>query len=213
MWLSEHQTVMPLEWRAYPEWHKGRTDFYVWYIEITSPSLIAYCQTLRQEFSAYLHPHYQRQFHITLFVNGFLNHRIMYDDDILQQQLQQQIDVLQALQLPCFDLTILQINSFASSLFVTVESHPILTNIRNILNCHHVEIAPSDYQPHITLGFYHQAYQGREILQKIQQTPWQRQTFHVEHLTLGYYHAQTLQGKLYPVQQIKLGNVSRETYA
>lgn len=54
------------------------------------------------------------------------------------------------------------------------------------------------------MGLYKTDYSSDLILRKISELPVQyKQTefdFKVEHLTFGYYQAQTLQGKLYPYQ-------------
>ncbi len=60
------------------------------------------------------------------------------------------------------------------------------------------------------MGLYKTDYSSDLILRKISELPVQyKQTefdFKVEHLTFGYYQAQTLQGKLYPYQLLFLGD-------
>jgi len=87
--------VVPTLAQDYPEWHKGRTDYSLWYLEIQSPELLLYLDHLRQHFSDLLFTPNTRQFHITLFICGFLTtHQQVWDDDFSQQRLQRQIELL-----------------------------------------------------------------------------------------------------------------------
>ncbi len=60
------------------------------------------------------------------------------------------------------------------------------------------------------MGLYNTDYSSDLILQKISELPVQYKQaefdLKVEHLTFGYYQAQTLQGKLYPYQYLFLGD-------
>ncbi|EPF88009.1 hypothetical protein GCM10025882_29130 [Acinetobacter gyllenbergii] len=118
--------------RDYPEWHKGRSDYGLWYIEIDQPELIQYLDEIQAQFSDLLLPAQQRQYHITLFVCGFLQPTVkQYDDDFQIQQLQQQIKLIEALQLKPFELEITQIDSFSSALFLQIQDRQgVLAQIR-----------------------------------------------------------------------------------
>ena len=121
MLLQASTQLIATELRDYPEWHHGRSDYGLWYIEIDQPELIQYLDQLRTPFSNLLIPSNQRQYHITLFVCGFLiadSHK--YDDDFQIAQLNRQIDLLKQLQLKPFELEITQIDSFSSALFLQV---------------------------------------------------------------------------------------------
>ena len=193
--------------RGYPEWHKGRSDYGLWYIEIDQPELIQYLDEIQAQFSNLLLPAQQRQYHITLFVCGFLQPAVkQYDDDFQIQQLQQQIKLIEALQLKPFELEITQIDSFSSALFLQIQDQQgVLAQIRQQFAHVSGEIAALEYCPHITLGLYGAAWPSDRVLQRIQQLSLKTMKIQVKKLTFGYYKAQILQGLLYPYQQIELG--------
>ncbi|ENX56934.1 MULTISPECIES: 2'-5' RNA ligase family protein [Acinetobacter] len=207
MLLQAETQLIATEMRDYPEWHKGRSDYGLWYIEIDQPELIQYLDEIQAQFSNLLLPEQQRQYHITLFVCGFLQSAVkQYDDDFQIQQLQQQIKLIEVLQLKTFELEITQIDSFSSALFLHIKDQQgVLAEIRQQFSHVSEEIAALEYCPHITLGLYGEAWSSAMVLQRIQQLPPKTIKIQVKKLTFGYYKAQILQGLLYPYQQIELG--------
>jgi len=69
--MTASATVLPFTTADYPEWHKGRQRYGVWYIPIDDAVVADYCCQLRGELHELLADDYRRQWHITLFVNGF----------------------------------------------------------------------------------------------------------------------------------------------
>lgn len=207
MLLQADTQLIATEIRDYPEWHKSRSDYGLWYIEIDQPELIHYLDEIQAQFSDLLLPAQQRQYHITLFVCGFLQPAIkQYDDDFQIQQLQQQTKLLEALQLTSFELEITQIDSFSSALFLQIiDREDVLAQIRQQFAQVSGEIAALEYCPHITLGLYREAWPSDMVLQRIQQLSIKTLKIQVKKLNFGYYKAQILQGLLYPYQQIELG--------
>nr|WP_277604091.1 MULTISPECIES: 2'-5' RNA ligase family protein [unclassified Acinetobacter] len=199
--------MIATEVRDYPEWHFGRSNYALWYIDVDQPELIEYLDEIRAQFADLLVPNPQRQFHITIFVCGFLtSSEKQYDDDFQIQQLQQQIKLVEALQLKPFELEITQIDSFSSALFLQIKDQQgVLTQIRQQFARVSEEIAALEYCPHITLGLYGEAWPSAMVLQRIQQQSLKTMKIQVKKLTFGYYKAQILQGLLYPYRQIKLG--------
>ncbi len=87
MLLQTSTQLVKTEIRDYPEWHHGRTDYALWYIEIDQPELVEYLDAIKIHFSDFLIRSNQRQYHITLFVCGFLNtHLSPYNDDFSHEQ-------------------------------------------------------------------------------------------------------------------------------
>ncbi|USA45009.1 2'-5' RNA ligase family protein [Acinetobacter sp. C26M] len=207
MLLQAETQLIATEMRDYPEWHLGRSDYGLWYIEIDQPELIHYLDEIQAQFSGLLLPAHQRQYHITLFVCGFLQPAVkQYDDDFQIQQLQQQIKLIEALQLIPFELEITQIDSFNSALFLHIQDQQgVLAQIRQQFAHVSEEIAALEYCPHITLGLYREAWPSDRVLQRIQQLSIKTMKIQVKKLTFGYYKAQILQGLLYPYRQIELG--------
>ena len=207
MLLQASSQLIATDIRDYPEWHRGRSDYGVWYIEICQPELIHYLNKIRAQFSDLLIESNQRQYHITLFVCGFLtSHHPNFDDDFEIKTLSDQIKLIQQLQLEPFELEITQIDSFSSALFLHIyDQKNILSKIRKQLAQSLTEIAAVDYCPHITLGLYRENWPSDLVLQRIQKLPLKKMKIQVNQLTFGYYKAQILQGLLYPYHQIQLG--------
>ena len=217
MFLRPQSLTVPTLAHDYPEWHKGRENYALWYIEIEHPELVEYLNKLRAIFEPDLFQPNIRQFHITLFVCGFLKkeadtilshqkNTVIYNDDFSIEQFQQQYMQLKALNLKPIQLKIGKINSFDSALFVEVlDTENSLSNIRHLLSQQTFEPAALHYCPHITLGLYRCEFQSEYLYEKISQIPQQSFNIEIEHLTFGSYQAKVLQGVLYPNQHIQLG--------
>ncbi|WP_406741456.1 2'-5' RNA ligase family protein [Acinetobacter shaoyimingii] len=207
MFLKPGMPVVASFDHDYPEWHKGRSDFSLWYLDILDPALSAYLQYLRDYFSDLLYTPNTRQFHITLFICGFLTQHIkQHDDDFTQIQFQQHLQDLAQARLPKFQLSTVNINSFESALFVEIEDqHNVLTLIRELLSKSTDEIAPLDYCPHITLGLYKNTVSSDEVFQRISTLKQQQFHLQIDHITFGSYQAQVLQGPLLSRHQFNLG--------
>jgi hypothetical protein len=74
--------MVPTSIRDYPEWHLGRQNYALWYLEINDQKIVDYLDALRAHFSEFLLEPNSRQYHITLFICGFLTHETrIYSDD------------------------------------------------------------------------------------------------------------------------------------
>lgn len=201
-------SVVPTIAQDYPEWHKGRSQFCLWYLEIHSPELLNYLEQLRSVFADFLFKPNKRQFHITLFVCGFLNPRHIYNDDFPLEKFNAQLQQLQLSNIESFQLKTGKINSFESALFIEIEdpSHGLAGIRQQLYQCAD-EIAPLSYCPHITLGLYGKNFNSDDIFQRIQSIQQRSFEFKVEHFTFGTYVAQQLQGPLSVYQQFNLGSL------
>lgn len=204
--------MVPTSIRDYLEWHLGRQNYALWYLEINDQKLVDYLDGLRRHFSDFLLEPNTRQYHVTLFICGFLTDESkVYKDDFSFSEFEQQREILRKKNFASFELKIGSVDSFSSALFVEIQdAGNILSLIRQKLGKVSNEIAALDYCPHITLGLYRENYNSDLILQKISELPVQYKhaefEHKIEHLTFGYYQAQTLQGKLYPYQHLFLGD-------
>jgi len=204
--------MVPTSIRDYPEWHLGRQNYALWYLEINDQKLVDYLDGLRRHFSDFLLEPNTRQYHVTLFICGFLTDESKaYKDDFSFSEFEQQREILRKKNFASFELKIGSVDSFSSALFVEIQdAGNILSLMRQKLGTVSNEIAALDYCPHITLGLYRENYNSDLILQKISELPVQYKhaefELKIEHLTFGYYQAQTLQGKLYPYQHLFLGD-------
>lgn len=160
----------------YPDWHKGREHYYCWAITIDSADIFKRWQTAQQHCAYYLCPDYHRQLHITVAVCGFWQPRNMtsaHNDDFTQQQLDQQLDALQAVMAAPADhgappapwtLEVGGVNSFSSAPFLEVrDDHGILTALRKLLLPNGNDFRSDVYCPHITLGLYRDRFEAAAI--------------------------------------------------
>ncbi|MDM1487654.1 2'-5' RNA ligase family protein [Acinetobacter towneri] len=206
VFIQANQFVIPTQQHDYPEWHRGREHYALWYLSIEHPALVQYLEQLKQQFSDLLLTPNTRQFHITLYICGFSAEKKHWDDDFVEHQFQRQLQALQHLQLQPFQLQIGGINSFNSALFVDVQDHAQqLCRIRQALSTAGAEIAALQYHPHITLGLYQAEHSTNHILERIQNTAVQHFDLNIRHLNFGYYQAKTLQGPLFSSYQFPLG--------
>nr|WP_218945027.1 2'-5' RNA ligase family protein [Acinetobacter sp. YH12238] len=205
VFIQANQYVTPTQQHDYPEWHRGRERYALWYLTVQHPAFECYLQQLKQQFSDVLFRPNTRQFHITLYICGFYAASKHWEDDFLESQFQQQVQALQQLQLKPFQLKVGGINSFNSALFVEVQDQSQqLARIRQALGAGGAEIAALQYHPHITLGLYQTACSTNLILQRIQNLPVQYFDLDIHHLNFGYYQAHTLQGQLFSTHQFPL---------
>lgn len=206
MFIQANQYVIPTQQHDYPEWHRGRARYVLWYLAVQHPALECYLQQLKQQFSDVLFRPNTRQFHITLYICGFYAAKKHWEDDFPESQFQQQVQALQQLQLEPFQLKVGGINCFDSALFVEVQDQSQqLARIRQALSVGGAEIAALQYHPHITLGLYQAEHSTNHILERIQNTAVQHFDLNIRHLNFGYYQAKTLQGPLFSSYQFPLG--------
>lgn len=207
MFLKPSQSVIPTLTHDYAEWHQGRHDYSLWYLEILDSKLLNYLDQLRLQCADFLYMPNDRQFHITLFISGFLTHKQkQFDDDFSQVELEQNIQQLKQNFNSSFKLKTSKMNSFESALFVEVDdSYGILNRIRDVFYQSSNEVAALDYCPHITLGLYKDAINSDVIFDRINTIAQQTFEFEIDHLTFGTYQAQILQGPLTAYHQHHLG--------
>lgn len=188
----------------YGDWHKGRRYFGLWYIDVSDLAVADVCQATQKKLSAFLWSDYRRAFHITLFVNGFWVKKAQYADDFAYDTLTKQVNALRALRLSPFVLSIVGVDSFMASPYLAIAPSQNLTVIRQVLAGVHNEIAPSDYTPHITLGFYRANYAYTLIEKKLAQITVVPCEFLVNRLCFGVYRADESQGELITIKKVAL---------
>lgn len=208
VFLQSGMLVTPTLDLDYSAWHRGGESFALWYIEVRNTELINYLAQLQQHFADLLYQPNTRQFHITLFICGFLTAEMpVYRDDFHVEQMQQQIQKLSLKRPDKIYLKTGQISSFESALFVEViDEQGILLALRDLFATCSSEITPLEYCPHLTLGLYRDEFASDVVLKKINEYEQKSFELEVDQLTFGTYCAQSLQAKLYPLQQFVLEN-------
>ncbi|EPO8810844.1 2'-5' RNA ligase family protein, partial [Acinetobacter baumannii] len=99
--------MVPTPIRDYPEWHLGRQNYALWYLEINDQKLVHYLDQLRAHFSEFLVEPNHRQYHVTLFICGFLTHENkVHGDDFSFTEFEQHKKVLKQENFAPFQLKI-----------------------------------------------------------------------------------------------------------
>ncbi|MCU1719622.1 2'-5' RNA ligase family protein [Pseudomonas sp. 5P_3.1_Bac2] len=195
------------ELRDYPEWHKGRSRYGVWVLQVDNQAVLARIQEARQLLGDWLHPPGARQAHITLFVCGFSAAQAEHDDDFTDEQLAAQLNALQALSPPRFSLQIGPARSFSSAAYLEVlDAHQQLAPLRQALAGSCQEIRQSNYVPHLTLGLYRQRIRRELIEQRLAQLPSQPLELPVNQLHYATYDAREQHGGLHYQHSWTLAN-------
>ncbi len=199
------QHTQAAEKREYPEWHKNRPRYYVWAIEIDHASVTERLQKYRALFQdLLLHP-YQRQAHVTVAISGFLNKRVIHDDDITQAIVIKQQEALHALKSAPFILSIGGINSFSSAPFLEVID-PVnsLAAIRSILTGGRQDFRNTPYVPHVTLGIYNANHATAPIAEMIGNMEEEPIEMTVNHIGFFSYDAKDMGSCLRKEHSVRL---------
>ena len=147
--------TLATELRDFPEWHRGIRHYAVWALPVEAPAWLARIAHLQQQLAPLLHPGYVRQPHITLFACGLVDKH-----HFRSEQARQQADALRALNLSTLQLNATGLSTFTTAPWLGVRAvDNRLSLIRRTLAAITAEDSPvRHYRPHITLGFYPQAY-------------------------------------------------------
>lgn len=219
--LADHTSFLalgrttPLHTGDYPAWHRGRSTYAVWTIDLVEPDILAYLQRTREHFADLLvHPS-RRQPHVTVFVSGFLVEHAQWDDDYTLAQCCAHKQRLRQLALPAFEITLGAVQSFASALYVAVHDDAGgIAALRQALQEVMPELRWGPYVPHVTLGMYRQAMATHDVVQRITDyallRPVQQR---VTQVTLSTYVAQEHLGPLYALYTHALGHETTLTPA
>ena len=164
--VKESHTLC-LEEGVLEDWHKGRAAYALWILRIESDTTVSALRSLQKPLAKWIDP--VKEFHITLWVSGFLNSSLQYNDDVLVDDLNTAAEKVAVGPQP--SVKIGHINSFQTSVFVEVEDHKGHINaIREQLNTHK-EIRFGPFVPHITLGNYTDMHNTSLIQTQIERLP------------------------------------------
>lgn len=203
--LTAQQSTLATRQSDYPEWHLNRKRYALWYLTLEQAECITYCEQLTAHFSDLIIQPMQRQYHITVFVCGFLQDHPVYNDDFSPAQLLKQRALLEQMSLKPIQLSTGRVRSFQSSLFVEIEDQQnILAQLRTQMTQYADEIRAQIYIPHLSLGIYNGVYDYAQIMQRINSIKQRSFVLNFRQLHFGYYQAQCLQGPLYAVDTLQL---------
>jgi 2'-5' RNA ligase len=156
--LSTPKTVPCLD-RNFVEWHNGIAYYGFWAVVINDLNWIDLWNTARAQVKQFVHPDYQRRPHITIIACGLLDQA-----HFSAEHLDRQWRVLSEATIPPFYLKVTSLNSFATAPCLMIEdSTGVLKQIRDRFTVISKEDVPVQYQPHITLGLYRDAFSTIEV--------------------------------------------------
>jgi 2'-5' RNA ligase len=196
--------TLATELRDFPEWHGGIRHYAVWALPVDCPLWLQRITDLQRQLAPLLHPGYARQPHITLFACGLVDQRHFHP-----QQARQQAQALLSLQLPALQLEATGLSTFTTAPWLgiaAVDNH--LSQIRQTLAQFSPEDSPAPaYRPHITLGFYQQAWPLKSIhsrLAALETNLPPLPPLNVNRLELCFYSTHDIQGRLTVQDSIEL---------
>ncbi|GAA0697172.1 hypothetical protein GCM10009104_26710 [Marinobacterium maritimum] len=196
--------TLATELRDFPEWHQGIHHYAVWALPVEEPLWLERIRYLQQYLAPLLHPGYARQPHITLFACGLVDNL-----HFSPEQARNQVDALSALNLSTLQLNATGLSTFTTSPWLGVQSvDNRLSLIRRTLASIITEDTPaSHYRPHVTLGFYQQAWRLSDIhsrlatlVSRLPPLP----PLPINRLDLCYYATKEIQGELTVKDSIEL---------
>ena len=197
---QENEITQPTELRDFFEWHQGIKYYGFWAIEVQNPRCLQQLNIWQQSIADTLHPNYLRQAHITLSASGLLDEKHFTEHD-----LQQQIEALKRARIPAFSICSSSPNTFTTAPYLSINDPSIsLARIRDQL--HHLRDGQDacEYIPHITLGFYNQAYSIPQILNQLSSLNIPAIEFKVKELVFARYNTHEIQGRYHVLHRIPL---------
>ena len=198
--LLSSKTVPCID-RNFSEWHNGISHYGFWAVAVNDLDWIELCDTAHAHIKQFVHPDYQRRPHITIIACGLLD-----QNHFSTAQFKRQLRSLNEMMIPPFYLKASSLNSFATAPCLMVEdSEETLMQIRNYLTVISKEDAPVQYQPHITLGFYRDAFNTVEVadcLAKFKYAPIKPML--VTELVFCVYETKKIQGQFSIIKRVRL---------
>jgi hypothetical protein len=195
--LYQKQETIPLIKRDYVEWHRGRTTYGLWLVELGTEEISQKVEAAQEHLSDFLLKPYHRQPHVSIFICGFLADALSFDDDYSTEQLHVHAEWLHNADIKPFVIEVGRLNSFASAPFLEVHDldHGI-ERVRSVLSATTKEIGSSSFTPHVTVGLYSRAFQSRVVVEKISTFQSLPIRLTIEQLTFATYDAREIAGAL-----------------
>jgi len=191
----------PAELRDFREWHKGTTHFGFWAIEVSNPACLNKIEAYQKHLSDKLHAGYARQPHITLVPAGLLA-----DNHVQRDSVARQVEQLKKLSVRAFPLQLSGCNSFAICPYLEVcDPQDNLNTLRECLGSIAADDSSGGYTPHVTLGFYNQAYNPADIVKIISGVSSRDIGFMVHEIVFAQYETRDVQGPYEVLHRISLG--------
>lgn len=172
MELATVDHTQPSIRRDFVEWHRGRSPFVFWALDLDGPELRARVAGAAAHLAPWLLDAYCRQPHVTLDICGFPALLPAVEDEFDQAFCLAQVVRLKAAVIGPFRLRIGTLESFASAAYLAVaDGQGALAAIRACLAGGQGNRLFGSYVPHVTVGLYGGAWPAGEVLGRIQGFP------------------------------------------
>jgi 2'-5' RNA ligase len=203
--LSSLKTV-PCFDRDFFEWHNGISHYGFWAVIIDDPDWIELWKAAQTHIKRFVHPDYQRASHITISACGLLDQNHFSAEKFAQQR-----RVLSEMMIPPFYLKVSSLNSFSTAPCLMIEdSMGMLKKIRDSLTVISEEDMPVQYQPHVTLGLYRDAFSTVEVAECLASFKYTSiQPMLVTELAFCVYETKEIQGQFRIMEQVRLDTTQK----
>lgn len=197
--LAEARLTHPNVRRDFVEWHRGRSRFAFWAIDLECPEIRERMAAAERHLDRFLLAAYLRQAHLTLCVCGFPALQRSQADDYMPEDIERQLDALQRACVAPFEIGVGGLGSSACGPYLCVgDPSGGLTALRACL----VSSAPYDrepgyrFNPHVAVGLYAEAWPAQTVCERISAFQDSVVTFRVARLCLMSYDASDIAGAL-----------------
>ncbi len=159
LFLSSPVTIPCMD-RDFYEWHNGILSYGFWAVVVNNPKWVGLYEEARAHIKQFVHTGYRRSPHITIAACGLLDKNYFSSEKFNRQW-----KMLNDIKIPPFYLRTGLLQSFLTAPYLAIEdSSETLKQIHERLMVISEEDASVQYQPHITLGFYRDAFDVSEVI-------------------------------------------------
>lgn len=199
--------TLPFDREPPIEWHKGRTKFGVWALELNDMPLQTELQKIRRRFDDYLLTNNREIEHITLFASGFLENNCTESDEVDRASVEQAVARLSSVDIDPISIQLDRLASFGSALMIPVDGDlgGIMT-LRSALAGDDKENRTAPFVPHCTIGLYRSVFETPVLLERMRQQQFTSCRVVADTLSFLYYDPKVIQGPLQRLVSVNLRN-------
>jgi 2'-5' RNA ligase len=203
--ISASKTVPCLD-HDFLEWHNGISHYGFWAVVINDPDWIELWKAAHAHIENFIHSGYQRAPHVTIIACGLLDQNYFSIEELNQQHI-----LLSEAAIPAFYLNVVSLNSFTTAPCLMIEdSKGTLSQIRRCLSMISKEDTPVQYEPHITLGLYRDAFNTVEVAECLASFKFtSMKPMLVTELAFCVYETEKIQGRFRIMKRVRL-NVNQK---
>lgn len=198
MELASATSAMASVRRDFVEWHRGRSPYVFWAIDVDGEALRQALSRAGRHLSGLLIDDYRRQPHVTLDLCGFPAAMPRAEDEFSAAWLAQRIRQLRDTRPGGFAIDIGGLRSFRSAPYFAVSgADEALAAVRACLAEKGANRLFGDYVPHCTVGLYAAAWPAAPLVERLRSFAGEGvQRFAVRRISLMSYQPSEIAGPL-----------------